>query len=687
MADYHELSNSIWQLGDLLRGPYRPPQYERVILPMTVLRRFDCVLVPTKQSVLAEYGKQKGRLKDDALDGYLNEVAGERFHNRSRFDFQKLKRDPNHIDHHLKEYIEGFSQNVRDIFERFNFTIEIERMHKAHILHLVVSQFCEIDLSAETVDSREMSFLFEDLIRRFNEAANETAGDHFTPREVIHLMVRLLFAHDEEMLRKPQKVYKLLDPVCGTGGMLSESLKHLREMNAAAQLSVFGQEFNPRSYAIASYNMFFIEDYRGEIRFGDSLINDQFPHGDAATNGKFDYLLANPPFGVSWKKQQKQIRQEHQELGFRGRFGAGLPRVSDGSLLFLQHMISKFEPFQPQQLKFGSRLAILFNGSPLFTGRAGSDQSKIRQWIIENDWLEAIIALPEQMFYKTGIGTYIWIVTNRKQPQRQGKVQLIDARERWHAMPRSLGSKRRKLSADDITAVINEYREFLESPTSKIFDNQDFGYHRVPIERPLRLLYEMNIERKSRFLDAVPRLLDDVQAIDRELGRTPRTNWSQFDDLISHLLQKRGTESEWRKEDRKLFRDVFTEHHADAERVILKERRASGEPNARVWGWFPIPNISCPSGASIERMYEPDSSLRDYENIKLKDDMVRYFRSEVEPYLPDSWADGQRIRSAYEINFNRYFYQYTPPRPLAEIDADIKRMQEKMIRLLGEVTG
>jgi type I restriction enzyme M protein len=681
MTDYHHLSNLIWQIADLLRGPYRPPQYERVMLPMTVLRRFDCLLAPTKQKVLAEYEKEKSRLKEDALDSYLNEVAGQRFHNRSPYDFATLKSEPGKIDKHLMSYIEGFSQNVREIFERFNFTLEIEKMHQAHILHLIISKFANLDLSPDLVDPIEMGLLFEDLIRRANVAANETAGDHFTPREVIRLMVKLLFAPDEEKLRAPQKEYQLLDPVCGTGGMLSEALKHLHQINPTSKLSVFGQDFNPRSYAIALYNINFIKNNVGEIRFGDSLINDRFPNGDAVTNGKFDYLLANPPFGVNWTKQQRQIEQEHKELLFNGRFGAGLPRLSDSSLLFLQHTISKFEPFQPETRHEGSRLAIVFNGSPLFTGGASSDESKIRRWIIENDWLEAIIALPEQLFYKTGIGTYIWIVTNRKQPQRQGKVQLIDARERWQAMRRSLGSKRRYLGEDDIAAVVSEYKNFVESTTSKIFDNADFGYHRVPIERPLRLLYQMTLERKSHFLDAFPHLLDDVQAIDRELGRTPRINWSEFDHFMLHLLEQRGTRSDWRKQERQLFRNLFTERDSQAEPVILKERQASGNPNARVWGWFPVPKTS------IERMYEPDSKLRDYENIKLKDDMERYFRSEVEPHLPDSWANRQRIRRAYEINFNRYFYQERPPRPLAEIDADIKRMEAKIIRLLREVTA
>ena len=690
MADHHQLSNFIWQIADLLRGPYRPPQYERIMLPMTVLRRFDCVLAPTKQRVLTEYDRWKqGKLGDEDLDLILNRVAGEnfRFHNRSPLDFDKLKSDPDNIDQHLVSYIEGFSKNVREIFERFEFDNEIEKMREANILFLIVSKFSspQIDLHPKKVDNMEMGLLFEDLIRRFNEAANETAGDHFTPREVIRLMVDILFDPDGDVLTKPDIMCRLLDPACGTGGMLSEAKKHLWQMNEDSRLFTFGQDFNPRSYAIAASDLLMRGNEEGEIRFGDSLINDQY-EGD-----QFDYLLANPPFGVEWKKQQKEVQREHDKQGFAGRFGAGLPRVNDGALLFLQHMISKFKPHQPQQGKQGSRLAIVFNGSPLFTGGAGSGESEIRKWVIEKDWLEAIVALPEQMFYNTGIGTYVWIVTNRKQQHRQGKVQQIDARARWQPIRRSLGDKRRYMGEEDMAIVVREYREFVESETSKIFDNTDFGYNRVPIERPLRLLYEMTVARKSRFLDAVPHLLDDVQAIDRQLGREPRTDWNKFDKLMDDLLQQRG--SKWKKPERKLFRDVFTDRmggNDKVQRVVLKRRRAEGnDPSERVWGWFPDWKNDC-----TQVMYEPDSQLRDFENVRLIDqndetniqEIVRYFQNEVKPHVKDAWADKEKIRSAYEINFNRHFYKYTPPRPLAEINADIERMEEEVIRLLWEVT-
>ena len=677
MTDHHQLSNFIWQIADLLRGPYRPPQYERVMLPMTVLRRFDCVLASTKPQVLAEYQKRKDTLTGDALDARLNAVAKQRFHNRSELNFEQLKGDPDNIDQHLISYIKGFSKNVYEIFEKFEFPAEIEKMREANILYLVVSKFCDVNLHPDDVDNIGMGLLFEDLIRRFNEAANETAGDHFTPREVIRLMVDILFDPDDDILTQPGIIRKLLDPTCGTGGMLAEAQNYLYKHHETAKLWVFGQDFNPRAYAIAASDLLLKSNDKSDIRYGDSLINDQYD------GEHFDYFLANPPFGVDWKRQQKELQREHEKFGFAGRFGAGTPRVNDGSLLFLQHMISKFEPYQPETEKNGSRLAIVFNGSPLFTGGAGSGESEIRKWVIENDWLEAIIALPEQMFYNTGIGTYIWIVTNRKQSDRKKKIQLIDARNFYVQMRRSLGNKRRKIGEkeegepDQIGDIVNLYGNFEENEFSKIFDNQDFGYNRVPIERPLRLLYQMDVERKSRFLDAVPHLLDDVQAIYKELGREPRPNWSEFDKLMNTLIKQRG--SRWKKAEKKLFRDVFTERNAEAERVIFKERKTTDEPNARVWGWFRD------AKGKLERMYEPDTQLRDFENVSLTDEIVGYFHREVEPHVSDAWADGDKIRSAYEINFNRYFYQYTPPRPLAEIDADIKRMEEEFMRLLHEV--
>jgi len=666
MASHSDLANLIWQIANLLRGPYRPPQYERVMLPLVVLRRFDCVLDDTKEKVLAEYDRRKtGKLADDALDRTLNKASGHRFHNRSPLDFQKLKGDPDNIHSHLTSYINGFSANVRRIFDYFEFGNEIERMREANILYLVIKAFCDIDLHPRLVPNEQMGMIFENLIRRFNELANETAGAHFTPREVIHLMVNLLFIEDGDLLRQPGTVRTMLDPACGTGGMLAEAQSYMRRHNAAAKLYVYGQDYNKRAFATAASDMLMKQvDHNGggeNVQFGDTFTEDRF-------EGKqFDYFIANPPFGVDWKKQQKEIQRESEKLGFKGRFGAGLPRVNDGSLLFLQHMISKFEEVDPKAQKYGSRAAIVFSGSPLFTGGAGAGESEIRRWIIENDWLEAIVALPEQMFYNTGIGTYIWLVTNRKAKERKGKIQLVDARETWIPMRRSQGDKRRKIGEglalegddradepDQIADIVRLYGRFEENEKSKLFDNADFGYTRVTIERPLKLRYQMVVEDKARFLDAAPHLLDDIQAIDNALGREPQLDWNAVSASIYKLLKKAG--SRWKASEQKLFRSVFTVK--DAKGAAVKQ--GSG--------------------------FEADAELRDFENVPLKQDIDAYFRREVKPHVPDAWMDRAKDKIGYEINFNRHFYKFTPPRTLAEIDSDLRQAEEEILRLLREVT-
>jgi len=658
MSKSHELSNFIWTIADLLRGPYRAPQYERVMLPLVVLRRFDCVLASTKDAVLAQHAKYKDKLEGTALDSVLNKVSGQRFHNHSPLSFDKLRGDPDNAHLHLVSYINGFSENVRKIFERFEFSHEIERMKEHNILFLVIKKFCEVDLHPSAVDNIEMGLLFEDLIRRFNEQANETAGDHFTPREVISLMVDLLFMHDDELLTKPGTVRKMLDPTCGTGGMLSEARRYLRKHNLGAKLYVYGQDFNPRSYAVAASDLLLRTNPNdaetSTIKFGDTLIDDQF------IGEHFDYFLANPPFGVDWKRQQKDVVREHEKFGFAGRFGAGTPRVNDGALLFLQHMVSKFERVDTAKSLDGSRLAIVFNGSPLFTGGAGSGESEIRKWIIENDWLEAIVAMPEQMFYNTGIGTYVWIVTNRKEPRRKGKMQLIDARERWQPLRRSLGDKRREFSEVHITDIVREYGDMHGSDTNKVFDNEDFGYNRLTIERPLRLAFQIALERKERFLDACPDLLDDLQAIDKTIGREVSHDWNGIWKQVQALLKAR--ESKWRVTQAKAFRDAFTEVDPTAEAVILKK-----------------------TGPRVD--YEADPKLRDFENVPLKEDIQTYFEREVRPHVPDAWIAHDKTKVGYEINFNRHFYRFTPPRPLAEIDADLKRAEDEILRLLSEVTA
>jgi type I restriction enzyme M protein len=660
-SDHTGFANLVWQIADLLRGPYRPPQYERVMLPMTVLRRFDCVLAETKDQVVAEYERTKGgKLSGDALDTRLNRVARQRFHNHSPLDFRKLKGDPDNVNKHLVSYIKGFSANVQRIFEYFEFEAEIEKMHEANILYLVVSRFADVDLHPSHVPNEQMGLIFENLIRRFNELANETAGDHFTPREVIRLMVNLLFNHDDALLATAGTVRKLLDPACGTGGMLAEAQRYLREHNSEAKLYAYGQDYNKRAFATAASDMLMKEvSHNGggdNVRFGDIFTEDQF------SSESFDYFLSNPPFGVDWKKQQKEVQKEHEKRGFDGRFGAGLPRVNDGALLFLQHMWSKREDVKPKEHKEGSRLAIVFSGSPMFTGGAGSGESEIRRWLLENDWLEAIVALPESMFYNTGIGTYVWVVTNRKEKRRKGKVQLLDARDVWTAggsedSKRSLGDKRRHMTIAQIDEIVRLYGKFEEGPRSKIFDNADFGYTRVTIERPLRLRYQMTGDDKARFLDACPHLLDDVQVIDKALGREPRLDWPATWDEIEALVKKRG--SRWKATEQKLFRAVFTQRDPKAEPVSAGGR-----------------------GSGLEA----DADLRDFESVPLTEDVEAYFERDVNPHVPDAWMDRSKDKIGYEINFNRYFYVFTPPRTLAEIDADLVRAEEEILQLLREVT-
>lgn len=664
MATHTDLANLIWEIANLLRGPYRPPQYERVMLPLVVLRRFDCVLADTKDAVVAEAKRREGsKIQGDALDSKLNQVAGHRFHNRAPYDFRKLLGDPNDLRQHLQSYIDGFSANVRKIFDYFEFTNEIERMDEAGILFLIVKEFANVDLHPDKVKNEQMGLLFENLIRRFNELANETAGDHFTPREVITLMVDLLFIEDDALFQQANAVKTMLDPACGTGGMLAEAQSYMRSRGAAAKLYVYGQDYNKRAFATAASDMLMKQvdhNGRGEnIKFGDTFIDDQFK------DWKFDYFIANPPFGVDWKKQQRQIVDEHNSKS--GRFHAGLPRVNDGSLLFLQHMISKFEDVDPANNKHGSRAAIVFSGSPMFTGGAGGGESNIRKWIIEGDMLEAIVALPEQMFYNTGIGTYIWIVTNRKAKARKGKIQLVDARETYIQMRRSQGDKRRKIGEgpaldgddrpdepDQIADIVRRYGQFSQGEQSKVFDNDDFGYTRVTVERPLRLRYQMTVEDKARFLDAAPHLLDDIQAIDKELGREPQLDWNSVSAAIDRLLKKRG--SKWKAADQKLFRGVFA-----AKDVAAKEvRKGKG--------------------------FEPDPDLRDFESIPLKVDIDGFFVREVLPHVPDAWMDRSKDKVGYEINFNRHFYKFTPPRPLAVIDVELKEAEEEIMRLLREVT-
>ena len=575
------LSAFIWSVADLLRGDFKQSDYGKVILPFTVLRRLDCVLEPTKAAVLEEVKRcKKEKLPADLM---LPRAAKQTFYNESPLDLKRLIGDQDNIAVNLRSYVHGFSPSVRDIFEHFDFEIQVDRLQKAGLLYMVTERFANIDLHPKKVSNAEMGSIFEELIRKFAELSNETAGEHFTPREVIRLMVNLLFVEDDEALSKPGVVRSLYDPTAGTGGMLSVADDHLTAHNPEARLVMSGQELNPESYAICKADMLIKGQDVKNIVLGNTLSADGHPAKH------FDYMLSNPPFGVEWKKVEKEVRREHEELGFGGRFGPGLPRVSDGSMLFLLHLVAKMRPAKDG----GSRFGIVLNGSPLFTGGAGSGESEIRRHMLENDLVEAIIGLPTDMFYNTGIATYVWIVSNRKPKERKGKVQLIDAGEFFQKMRKSLGSKRKELSEahiDDITRLFGDFKDVIRDgkPISRIFRNEDFGYRTITVERPER--------------DA-------------------------------------------------------------AGKVILGTKgKGKGKP-------------------------VPDANLRDTENVPLSEDVAAYFEREVQPHAADAWIDEEKTKVGYEIPFNRHFYVFQPPRPLDAIDADLKGVTERIMKMLGGLSA
>lgn len=585
-----QLSAFIWSVADLLRGDFRQSDYGKVILPFTVLRRLDCVLESTKAQVLAEHEDKTA--KGIPSEPFLTRAAKQTFYNTSPLDLGKLLGDQDHIRQNLYAYIQAFSPEVRDIFERFEFITQVEKLAKANLLYLVTEKFAAIDLHPSVIDNGQMGLVFEELIRKFAEISNETAGEHFTPREVIRLMVNLLFIEDDDVLTAGNAVVRTIyDPTAGTGGMLSIAGEYLEEHNPAARLTMSGQELNDESYAICKADMLIKGQDVKNIVAGNTLSDD------GHVGRKFDYMLSNPPFGVEWKKVEKEIRKEHTDKGFDGRFGAGLPRVSDGSLLFLLHLISKMSPVVNGQ--GGSRIGIVLNGSPLFTGGAGSGESEIRRYVLENDLVEAIIGLPTDMFYNTGISTYVWILSNKKPEARRGFVQLIDASSFSQKMRKSLGSKRKELSDAHVDEITRMFGEFVEEnqvsvseatgktktvPIARIFKNEDFGYRTITVERPLR--------------------------------------------------------------------------DEDGNIVLGVKGKLKGKP-------------------------QPDSSLRDTENVPLAEDIETYFKREVLPHAPDAWIDHDKTKVGYEIPFNRHFYVFEPPRELAEIDADLKVVTGRIMQMLG----
>ncbi len=574
MANYQELANLVWNVADdVLRGLFKPHEYGDITLPFLVLRRLDCILDEDgrKEKAINTYNQFSSHVSEDALPPIILRETNTSFYNTSQYDLSRLKEDPNNIRLNFENYLNGFSQDVRDIIENFNLDRFIERLHNNNRLFIFCDKFTEVDLHPNKVDNHTMGQVFEELLRRFSEMSNETSGEHYTPRDVVRLLVSLLFAEHREDLRGQGVIRSIFDPCCGTGGMLTIGKEYFREhINPDATIRLSGQELNAQTYAICKSDMLITDENPGAIRHGSSLSNDQFQ------TERFDYMITNPPFGVSWKSDEAAVKTEAQHAN--GRFSAGTPRSSDGALLFLQHMLSKMEDN-------GSRVGIVFNGSPLFTGDAGSGESEIRRWIIENDWLECIIALPDKLFFNTSISTYIWILTNRKSEARQDKIQLINAVEFFDKMKRNLGDKGVFISDTHIRQIAELYTNFEETEHSKIYPNDFFGYTKVTVERPL---------------------------IDAETGD------------------------------------------------ILRDKR--GNP-------------------------KPDPALRDHERVPLTEEIDDYYRREVKPHLPDSWLERKKDKVGYEINFNRYFYQYTPLRSLKEISDEMLALERKSEGLLNEVLG
>ncbi|MBY7899122.1 type I restriction-modification system subunit M [Vibrio fluvialis] len=669
----------LWSVADLLRGDFKQSQYGRIILPFTLLRRLECVLEATKPDVLAKYEAVKA-MPIEAQDKLLTHAAQLSFYNTSKMDLNRLGETG--VASNLESYIQSFSPNAREIFEHFDFFNTIDKLEEADLLYKVAKRFATTDLHPNTISNYGMGLVFEELIRRFAESSNETAGEHFTPRDIVELTTSLLFTNEEE-LTSSGLVRSIYDPTAGTGGFLSSGMEYVHKLNEKASLSAFGQELNPESYAICKADMLIKGQKVDNIKLGNTLSNDQL------RNDKFDYMLSNPPFGVDWKKIQKQINDEHTQKGFEGRFGAGLPRVSDGSLLFLLHLISKMRPVS----EGGSRIGIILNGSPLFTGGAGSGESEIRRYILENDLLEAIVALPTDMFYNTGIATYIWVLSSHKPAHRKGKVQLINAsKERaktggrgrsggseveggssqenenvfYAAMRKSLGSKRKELTPDAIDKIVQTYGQFAENDFSKIFDYKEFGYRRITVERPLQLAIYPKDELRLEALQA-----------DNAWAKMDETTQQAILDALASLEQ-----------DKYLSRDKFLKQ-LKANLGAVKLSAVQLKLIVKHLGEHDDEAEVCKAKGQTEA--NPD--LRDNENVPLTETVADYFAREVLPHVPDAWIDESKTDPkdgevgivGYEIPFNRHFYVYEPPRALEDIDADLDAVSAVIMQLLQEV--
>jgi len=642
----------LWSIADLLRGDFKQSQYGRIILPFTLLRRMECVLEPTREAVIRESYAQEGR-PDLVRERLLLRAAGQQFFNASKLTLGTLSDTQTAAD--LMSYVQSFSKDAREIFEHFHFEDFVQQLAAANLLYQVVQRFAATDLSPERISNFGMGIIFEELIRKFAESSNETAGEHFTPRDIVHLTTSLVITGQDDKL-KPNSIVTIYDPTAGTGGFLSEGDEYIQSISQQVTVSLHGQELNPESYAICKADMLIKGQDVTSIKLGNTLSDDQL------ADSRFDFMLSNPPFGVEWKKVQKQITDEHSEKGFNGRFGPGLPRVSDGSLLFLLHLVSKMR--DPRE--GGSRIGIILSGSPLFTGGAGSGESEIRRYLLQNDLVEAIIALPTDMFYNTGIATYVWVLSNHKAAARQGKVQLIDGSQHFAKMRKSLGSKRQYLTEDQIDELVRLYGRFEETPQSKIFPVEAFGYRRITVERPLRLNFQTSPERIEKVLEekaiekmeapARQRLIEALQSMDASVLHRNR---EQFSKLLKKALNAHDVSPS--TPELKAILNALSERDPEADICLVR-----GQPEA-------------------------DAGLRDNENVPLGESVYDYFEREVKPHVPDAWIDESKTDAqdgevgvvGFEIPFNRHFYVFQPPRPLAEIDRDLKACTDR-IKLMIE---
>jgi type I restriction enzyme M protein len=796
--NFSQTAAFIWSVADLLRGDFKQSQYGRIILPFTLLRRLECVLADTKAAVVAESERiaEKG-LPEEAQEKFIIRASKHAFYNTSPMDLSKMGQSD--IKDNLNTYVQSFSKDAREIFEHFKFEEFVGQLADANLLYKVVQKFANTDLSPDAISNHDMGFVFEELIRRFAESSNETAGEHFTPRDIVRLTTSLVFMEDDDALTKDGIIRTIYDPTAGTGGFLSSGMEYVLELNPDAVMRTYGQELNPESYAICKADMLIKGQEVNNIKLGNTLSSDQL------VGEKFNYMLSNPPFGVDWKKIAGEINDEHQQKGFDGRFGAGLPRVSDGSLLFLMHLLSKMRSItgssqddnqdsNAKDQNNGSRIGIILNGSPLFTGGAGSGESEIRRYILEADLLEAIIALPNDMFYNTGIATYVWILSNKKAPERRGKVQLIDGSNLYSKMRKSLGSKRNEMSEDDIKTITRSFGDFevvdarvLDKPeevksnrgrqsantqfksdsspaktfASKIFANHEFGYRRLTIERPLRLsaqlsdsalealryapkpfdmvmpaLYEafgsqwttdndnnnygdlsaVTVDAraiiKADFSELKERQVKDVldaklwqdqlalmkkaKALQAAIGDSQFDDFNEFDKVFKQALKESDVSLDTKE--KKQLLDAITWKNPNAEPVIKKVIKVAN-PLYGAFSYKPAPtNQQADKPAKIVE-FQPDSDLRDYENVPLNPEITTteliesYFAREVQPHVPDAWINADKTDAideeigivGFEIPFNRHFYVYEPPRPLQEIDADLDAVSSEIMQLLGEV--